>query len=181
MPNDGVLRKLSAYGRSKLNQLRSLFAKGLAPQAANHIVKETSSINPFHKKGVQPHEALAVWRDFKDRQTASLESLPTMRSKRLYQSMATQTDFSSGMDHRYLLDFQFDVINSVTGKRETVFNTLGFRRLERWGKIQDAMQQRIDGMISISEEEQESIYTPLGSQFVPDSIRVTGFFRTLNN
>jgi len=58
---------------------------------------------------------------------------------------------------------------------------LGFRRLERWGKIQDAMQQRIDGMISISEEEQESIYTPLGSQFVPDSIRVTGFFRTLNN
>jgi len=181
MLTDGILRKLSDYGRSKLNQLRSLFAKGLGPQQANHVVKETSSINPFQRKGVQPHEALAIWRDFKTRKEESLASMPTMRSQRLYKSMATQTDFSSSMDHRYLIDFEFKVKNSVTGNIETVFNTLGFRRLERWGKIQDAMQKRVLDMIAISEEEQESIYTPLGSEYIDNTIKVTGFFRTLNN
>lgn len=128
-----------------------------------------------------PHEALAVWRDFKDRQEQSLQSLPTMRSQRLYKSMATQTDFNSTMGHRYLIDFEFKVRNSITGQEETIYNTLGFRRLTRWGKVQDAIQERINAMIDISEEQQESIYTPLGSEYIPDSITISGFFRTINN
>ena len=95
--------------------------------------------------------------------------------------MAQETVFKSNMGHRYLMDFSFDVRNVVTGKIETVHNTLGFRRLERWGKIQDAMTDRIDAMIAIGEQEQESIYLPLGSDYIPDSLNVTGFFRTLNN
>jgi len=97
------------------------------------------------------------------------------------QSMATESVFKSNMGHRYLMDFSFQVRNAVSGKIETIHNTLGFRRLERWGKVLDAMTDRIDAMIAISEQEQESIYTPLGSDYIPDTLQVTGFFRTLNN
>ncbi len=176
-----IFDRLSRYAESKLGQLQALFGKGLGPQQANHIVKITSSINPFNQKGVQPFEALGLWKEFKERQTTTLESLPTMRSKRLMKSMATTTVFKSPLGHRYLMDFEFQVRNVVTGKIETIHNTLGFRRLERWGKVQDAMTDRINAMIAISEQEQESIYTPLGSDYIPETLVVTGFFRTLNN
>jgi hypothetical protein len=177
---DGILDKISGYAREKLRQFESLFAKGLGPQQANHIVKEESALKEENRKGVQPWEALSLWREFNSGRTTSLESLPSGRSQWLRQSMAQPTHFRSGFDYRYLLDFEYQVRDSVTGEITTVANTLGFRRLERWGRITDRITDRIDKLKEASEEF-ENIYSVAGKTYVEDSVVIKGFYRTVAN
>lgn len=175
---DDIFSRLGEYARSKIRQFESLFSKGLGPQQANHYVKEASALKPENRQGVQPHEALNLWRAFNARRTTTLETLPTKRSQWLRQSMATETHFHSGFDYRYLLDFEFQVRNDVTGQIETVSNTLGFRRLERWGRIQDRMTDRINRLKEASEDI-EDVYRVAGKTFVEGSLVVKGFYRTV--
>jgi len=94
--------------------------------------------------------------------------------------MAQPTHFRSGFDYRYLLDFEYQVRDSVTGEITTVANTLGFRRLERWGRITDRITDRIDKLKEASEEF-ENIYSVAGKTYVEDSVVIKGFYRTVAN
>ena len=177
----GVFSRLSDYAKSKFSQMQALFSKGLAPQAANHIIKETSALNPDEKKGVQPWEALAVWREFRSAAQQTLSNLPSMRSQWLRASLATPTTFSSPLDYRYLIDYEFQYINPRTGGIETVSNTIGFRRLQRWGGVLDMIENRIRSLADHPEGEEGSGGVPAGITIVDDSIVIKGFFRTQNS
>ena len=176
---DTLLGRFSDYAQSKLRQLESLFAKGLGPQQANHIVKETSSIDPENRRGVAPWESLDAWRAFRGAQSDTTRALPTRRSDWLRASSATQTTFRSPFDYRYLIDFSYQVKNQVTGQLETVTNTLGFRRLQRWGKILDTIEDRIASLSNLEDEEAEE-YGLQGRNYVPGTVTIRGFFRTQN-
>ena len=175
---DNVWGKIGDYARSKIRQLESFFARGLGPQQANHLVKESSALQDENKKGVMPHESLLLWREFNASRSTTLESLPTMRSQWLRQSMSQTTHFRSGFSYRYLLDFTYQVRDSVTGEIREVGNTLGFRRLTRWGKVLDTIEDRISKLHAASEE-YENIYSVAGSEFVQDSVVIKGFYRTV--
>ena len=174
---DNLLGRLSDYARSKITQLESFFAKGLGPQQANHFVKESSALKPENRKGVAPHEALQLWRAFNASRTDTLSALPTKRSQRLLKTMATPTTFKSGFNYRYLLDFEFQAVNRLTGETETFSNTLGIRRLDRWGKFLDLIQQRITNLSEASDE-YENIYGLPGYDIIPGTVTIKGFYST---
>jgi len=170
---------LTDYARSKLKQLYSLYARGLGPGQANHILKETSSPYPDKRKGIQPHEALQVWRTFKEARSQTVQALPLRRSDWFRGSNATPTDFNSPFGFKYLIDFDFQVINPLTNKPETVTNTIGLSRVARRGVIDDIIAQRMEDLQRATERNIEQ-YLPGGSQIVEGSAVITGFYRTTN-
>ena len=175
----GLIDGLSQYARSKIKQLESLFAKGLAPQQANHYVKESSAIDPSKRKGLLPWEAYQLWQGFHAAKEDSLVMLPEKRSERLYASTAVPTHFISPMGHRYLLDYSFIAIDPRTGEETVSYATMGFRRLARWGSILDRLNERAQAMVQVAEDGEN--YAVLQNKtFKEGSIHVTGFYRTQN-
>lgn len=170
---------LSTYAKSKLRQLESLFAKGLAPQQANHYIKESSALDPSKRKGLLPWEAYQLWTEFHAAKEDSLVMLPEKRSERLYASSAVPTHFISPMGHRYLLDYSFIVIDPRTGEETVTTATMGFRRLQRWGSILDRLNERARAMVTVAEEGENYAILQLKT-FKEGSISVTGFYRTQN-
>lgn len=175
-----LIDTISDYAKSKLRQLESLFTKGLAPQQANHIIKQTSSIQEYDRRGLLPWEAYQLWAQFKEARDESITSLPSMRSERLYAYQAVPTHFLSPMQHRYLLDYSYTMKNPVTGELSTHNSTMGFRRLARWGSILNRMEERITAMVEVAERGDNYLLLQK-LEYVPGSISVTGFFRTQNN
>jgi hypothetical protein len=175
----GVLDRLQSYTREKLRQIEFLFSKGFGPQQMNHQLKEQSSLDPDRKRGIVPWDALNLYRAFRDEHSDKLSSLPTSRSEYLRTSMAQETTWLSPSDFRYLLDFEYKVKDANTGEISTVPLTYGFRRLERWGKVLDALENRIHAIADIPEEEGDP-YNIEGREYVPGSIVIRGFYRTTN-
>jgi len=175
----GLFDRIQSYTREKLKQIEFLFSKGLSPSQMNHQLREQSSIDPDRKRGIVPWDALSLWRAFRSEHAERMSVFPTRRSDYLRASMAQETTWLSKWDYRYLLDFKYDVRDPQTGTISTVSLTYGFRRLERWGRILDALERRIKSIADIPEE-MEDPYNIQGREYVPGTIRVTGFFRTIN-
>lgn len=175
-----LIDTISDYSKSKLRQLESLFSKGLSPQQANHIIKQTSSIQEYDRRGLLPWEAYQLWVNFREARDASIESLPSRRSDRLYAYQAVPTHFVSPMQHRYLLDYSYTMRNPVTGELSIHNSTMGFRRLARWGSILNRIEERIGAMLEVSERGDNYLLLQK-LEFVPGSVSVSGFFRTQNN
>jgi len=171
--------KLQSYTIEKLRQIEFLFSKGLSPSAMNHQLREQSAIDPDRKRGIVPWDALNLWRAFRSEHRESIGSLPSRRSDYLRAYMAQETKWSSNFGYRYLMDFSYTVRDPLTGATNEVSLTYGFRRLVRWGKILDALQSRIHEIEEIPSSEGDP-YNIQGREFVPGSIRVTGFYRTIN-
>lgn len=176
----GIIESLSDYAKGKIRQLESLFTKGLAPQQANHIIKETSSLDPTERKGLLPWEAYQLWKGFKQSQETSISSLPSMRSQRLYAYQAVPTHFVSPMQHRYLIDYSYTMRNPVTGELTTHNSTMGFRRLARWGSILNRIEERITAMIEVADRGDNYLLLQK-LEYSPGTIQVIGFYRTQNN
>lgn len=175
----GLFERLQSYTIEKLKQIEFLFSKGLSPSAMNHQLREQSSTDPYLKRGIVPWDALALWKAFRAEHRESIGSLPTRRSDWLRAYMAQETKWSSNFGYRYLMDFSYTVRDPSTGALSEVSLTYGFRRLVRWGKLLDALQSRIEAIENIPESEGDP-YSLEGRMFVPGSIRVTGFYRTIN-
>lgn len=176
---DEIFERLSDYAKSKVRQLESLFSKGLAPQQANHIVKETSAILPENRRGLQPHEAYQLWNRFNQAREETIASLPSRRSDWLRAGAATPSHFNSPMGNRYLIDFSYDVEDISTGEITTVYYTYGLRRLGRWGSILNRLESRMLDLLDVAKEGDN--YILLNSKkAVEGSLQVRGFYRTTN-
>lgn len=170
-----MAQRLNRYEKSKLRQFENLLSKGLNPAQANRIVKETSSTNPERRKGIRPEIANRYAQRFSRQSKTTMQGFPTRRSERLLSSRATPTVMRSNpvFGHRYLLEIQFEARNPVTGMMETFHNTIGLQRLDRWGRIEDMIKERIIGL----EANSEHYFVTGFVDPVMDSIRVNEFLK----
>lgn len=173
--SQGLFDKLSDYARGKLRQFEQYLSKGLSPQIANHYVKESSSINEASKKGIMPHEALAIWREFNDNRKNSLSSIPSKKSDWIRASAFVPTDFRSPFGYKYLVDIKFKTYNSITNEWQTVGNTIGLYRTTTKGRLDQIIQDRISELQRVSESGIEQ-YLPENG--IPDlsTVEITGMY-----
>ena len=170
------MARINSYEKNKLPQFQALLSKGLSPAQANRIVKLQSATLPDERKGLRPEVANRYARRFTSQRDRSAAGFPTRRSDWLRSTLAAQSQFRSPIGNRYLLDFTFRAYNTKTGEFETISNTFGMETVDRWGRIQDDIQEQIMGLFDNQER-----YQLLDYQF-PDleSIQIKGFYRTLN-
>ena len=176
---DQVWDKLQDYTKDKIRQLENLYSKGLSPQKANHQIKLQSAINEEDRRGIVPWDALNLCKIFKRNKDQSMASLPTRRSQRLTTLMAAPTTLRGSSKFRYLLNYSFDIEDSLTGERITKTLSMGLSRLDRWGKVLDRIEEGINTMQNIPKKEGDP-YEWFGKQYVSGSVVITGFY-SLNN
>lgn len=174
--SSALFEKLSEYARGKLRQFEQFLSKGLSPQMANHYIKESSSINETTKKGLQPHEALMIWREFNESRKNSLSSIPTKKSDWIRASSFTPSDFRSPFGYKYLVDIKFKTYNAITNEWQTVGNTIGLYRTTTKGALDKIINERIEALLGAS---QSGVEQYLPENGIPDlsTVEITGMYR----